>query len=241
MNNIEIELNEKINNMVEKVFESNINYVKYLEAAGRLCNLNVDNILLTMIQNDKAMWIETKENWNKYGRTIIEGALGIINVRMGMSMRRVDNKTEVIKMYQPVKVYDLSETAGKEIFKKTVADGKIVQSALESYFNYLNEGNSSIEFMSIKYATMSSFKVLIKHNDIPDITNLCKQISYNEKYDFLDTMQKKISDTVKAIEIIIEKNKKKSLYNIKEDVNLYKENKFDITKNTNSKKNERNR
>lgn len=122
-----------LNNSLEDLFKNNENFKRFLEVMSRLPSYSINNLALIYSQKPEASMIQGFVQWKKMGRHIQYGQKGlyiyapkhkitkeIIRDKNGDPIKDENGKDKVnvtkkLLGFTPVKVFDVSQTGGKEI------------------------------------------------------------------------------------------------------------------------------
>ncbi|PEB42272.1 hypothetical protein [Bacillus pseudomycoides] len=122
-----------LNNSLEDLFKNNDNFKRFLEVMSRLPSYSIKNLALIYGQKPEASMIQGFVQWKKMGRYIQYGQEGlyiyaprhkitkeIVRDKNGDPVKDENGKDKVnvtkkLLGFTPVKVFDVSQTGGKEI------------------------------------------------------------------------------------------------------------------------------
>ncbi|PGK15274.1 hypothetical protein CN895_07955 [Bacillus cereus] len=122
-----------LNNSLEDLFKNNENFKRFLEVMSRLPSYSINNLALIYSQKPESSMIQGFVQWKKMGRHIQYGQKGlyiyapkhkitkeVVRDKNGDPIKDENGKDKVnvtkkLLGFTPVKVFDVSQTGGKEI------------------------------------------------------------------------------------------------------------------------------
>ena len=128
---------EMIDKTAEEVVTDINKYKQYLDVQSKFDKYSVGNALLITAQNPSATRLRDFDGWKEAGLYVSKGAVGTLILEPGDSYTKEDGS--VAQMYNPKRVFDISQTNNKQSIKTNHYDDKLMLKAL------LHECNMNIQ------------------------------------------------------------------------------------------------
>jgi hypothetical protein len=122
------QLFETIDDMADKALSDTGALEAYLNMQSKLGRMSVGNTLLILSQKPDASYITDFDGWQEKGRTVIRGQKALLILEAGREYKRDDGSMGVA--YNARRVFDVSQTYGKELRERTPSPIKSLLRAL---------------------------------------------------------------------------------------------------------------
>lgn len=138
------EITDRLENGIKELFDSE-HYKEYLKVLSKFHKYSFNNTMLIAIQNPNASYVAGYNTWKRLGRYVNKGEKGIRILAPAPIKRKIEQtvikdgvpvteeKEVTIPVYKPVSVFDISQTAGKEI---TDISPQMLNGDIENYKDF---------------------------------------------------------------------------------------------------------
>ena len=228
------EIYEKINNATLDTFKDNNSFLNYINMAARLYDMTYENVLLIQLQNKDAVHVESKDMWLKKERIINDTEKALIIVYPRIIGTRVNGKYAMKQSYELKDVYDISQTSGKENIKDYEMNKENILFAERMIKNQVDNifFQNKTEVQTIEYIASKKFNINVDPYKLINIAEWSSNKTVADLKRFLEDVQYKSRNMINLIDktliehnkiIGTDKEKRKTLNDIKNDVELYRQ------------------
>nr|WP_312579592.1 hypothetical protein [Sedimentibacter sp.] len=225
------EIYEKINDAVLETFKTNNNFFDYMDMAASIHDMSYENVLLIQLQNKNAVHIESKNMWLQKERIINAEEKALLIVYPKIIGTRIDGKYNLKQSYEFKNVYDISQTSGKDIIRNYSMNEENILFAEKMIKNKINNTffQNRTETQVIEYIVSKKFNIDVDMDKFINISAWSSNKTVDDLKRFLESVQYGARNIINLIdETLIERNKliitdkRKTLNDLKNGVELYK-------------------
>lgn len=226
------EIYDKINSAVLETFRTNNNFFDYVNMAANIHDMSYENVLLIQLQNKNAVHVESKNMWLQKERIINAEEKALLIVYPKIIGTRMDGKYNLKQSYEFKNAYDISQTSGKDIIKNYSMNEENILFAEKMIKNKINNTffQNRTETQVMEYIVSKKFNIDVDMDKFINISAWSSNKTVGDLKRFLESVQYGARNIINLIdETLIERNKliitdkRKTLNDLKNGVELYKQ------------------